>query len=117
MPAENRLGCVPTEVGSIWTSCDFWTGRVDPDLKQIEHELTYRMGDLQLPIDLSVRSLPAKRGLWREPERSRRVVRLLFANWLAHVEHPGPDATPAGGAGAIPHRRAHDCNLAVSRRP
>jgi hypothetical protein len=28
----------------------------------------------------------------REPERSRRVLQLLYANWLAHVEHhePGP---------------------------
>ena len=26
----------------------------------------------------------------REPERSRRIIRLLFANWLAHVEHPDP---------------------------
>jgi hypothetical protein len=30
-----------------------------------------------------------KRGLAREPERSRRVIRLLFANWLAHVDRPG----------------------------
>ena len=30
--------------------------------------------------------------LLREPERSRRVLRLLYANWLAHVERqePGP---------------------------
>ena len=38
-----------------------------------------------------------KRSLAREPERSRRVIRLLFANWLAHVEHPG-QRTPAARA-------------------
>jgi hypothetical protein len=29
------------------------------------------------------------RFLKREPERSQRALRLLFANWLAHVEIPG----------------------------
>jgi hypothetical protein len=67
----------------------FLDGPVDPDLKQIEHELTYRMGEYELPIELSVRLHHAKRRLWREPERSRRVVRLLFANWLAQAEPGG----------------------------
>jgi hypothetical protein len=70
----------------------FLDGPVDPDLEQIEHDLTYRMGEYKLPIELSVRLHHAKRRLWREPERSRRVVRLLFANWLAQAE-PG-DQTP-----------------------
>jgi hypothetical protein len=58
----------------------FLDGPVDPDLEQIERELTYRVGDYQSPTELSVRLHQAKRRLWREPERSRRVVRLLFAN-------------------------------------
>jgi len=31
-----------------------------------------------------------RRFLSREPERSRRVLRLAYANWLAHVQDPGP---------------------------
>src|SRR5262249_50298888 len=41
------------------------------------------------PVPLSPFRSQVKRGLAREPERSQRVIRLLFANWLAHVEHPG----------------------------
>jgi hypothetical protein len=62
--------------------------RVVPPPEQIEEEWTYRLGDMQLPIDLSRDLYQVKRGLAREPERSRRVIRLLFANWLAHVERP-----------------------------
>jgi hypothetical protein len=67
----------------------FLDRRVVPPPEQIEEEWTYRLGDMQLPIDLSRDLYQVKRGLAREPERSRRVIRLLFANWLAHVEHPG----------------------------
>jgi hypothetical protein len=67
----------------------FLEGLVDSPLEQIEEEMTYRVGDYQLPTELSVRLHRAKRRLRREPERSRRVVRLLFANWLAQVEPLG----------------------------
>ena len=67
----------------------FLDRRVVPPPEQIEEEWTYRLGEMQLPIDLSLGLYQVKRGLAREPERSRRVIRLLFANWLAHVEHPG----------------------------
>jgi hypothetical protein len=67
----------------------FLDRRVEPPPEQIEEEWTYRLRDMQLPIDLSRDLYQVKRGLAREPERSRRVIRLLFANWLAHVEHPG----------------------------
>ena len=67
----------------------FLDRRVVPPPEQIEEEWTYRLGDMQLPIDLSRDLYQVKRGLAREPERSRRVIRLLFANWLAHVERPG----------------------------
>jgi len=53
---------------------------------QIEGEWTYRLGDMQLSTDIIESMKAARRFLLREPERSRRVVRLLWANWLAHVE-------------------------------
>jgi hypothetical protein len=67
----------------------FLDRRVVPPREQIEEEWTYRLGEMQLPVDLELGLYQVKRGLAREPERSRRVIRLLFANWLAHVEHPG----------------------------
>jgi hypothetical protein len=63
--------------------------RVVPPREQIEEEWTYRLGEMQLPVDLARDLYQVKRGLAREPERSRRVIRSLFANWLAHVGHPG----------------------------
>jgi hypothetical protein len=50
------------------------------------------VGDMQLPPDMSGYLDAGCRFLLREPERSRRVLRLLYANWLAHVERqePGP---------------------------
>jgi hypothetical protein len=65
-------------------------GPVNPPPEQIEEELTYRLGDVELPADLRLRLHSIKRQLAREPERSRRVIRLLFANWLAHVENTDP---------------------------
>jgi hypothetical protein len=67
----------------------FLDRRVVPPREQIEEEWAYRLGQMQLPLDLSLDLYQVKRGLAREPERSRRVIRLLLANWLAHVEHPG----------------------------
>jgi hypothetical protein len=67
----------------------FLDRRVVPPREQIEEEWTYRLGEMQLPVDLVLGLYQVKRGLAREPERSRRVIRLLFANWLADVEHPG----------------------------
>jgi hypothetical protein len=68
----------------------FLDGPVNPPSEQIEEELTYRLGEWQSPADLTLRLHGIKRWLAREPERSRRIIRLLFANWLAHVEHPDP---------------------------
>ena len=67
----------------------FLDRRVVPPREQIEEEWTYRLGEMQLPVDLALGLYQVKRRFAREPERSRRVIRLLFANWLAHVEHPG----------------------------
>jgi hypothetical protein len=68
----------------------FLDGPVNPPPEQIEEELTYRLGDVELSADLRLRLHSIRRRLAREPERSRRVVRLLFANWLAHVENTDP---------------------------
>jgi hypothetical protein len=68
----------------------FLEGPVNPPPEQIEEEWTYRLGDVELPADLKLRLHSNKRQLAREPERSRRVIRLLFANWLAHVENTDP---------------------------
>jgi len=54
----------------------------------LEGEWTYRLGDMQLSADMIESIKAARRYLLREPERSRRVVRLLWANWLAHAETP-----------------------------
>ena len=45
---------------------------------------------MQLPPDLVGYLAAARRFVLREPERSRRVLRLLCANWLALVETHGP---------------------------
>jgi hypothetical protein len=66
----------------------FLNRRVIPPREQIEEEWSYRLGEMQLPLDLVLGLYQVKRGLAREPERSRRLIRLLFANRLAHVEHP-----------------------------
>jgi hypothetical protein len=68
----------------------FLEGPVNPPPEQIEEEWTYRLGDVELPADLKLRLHSIKRQLAREPQRSRRVIRLLFANWLAHVENTDP---------------------------
>jgi hypothetical protein len=43
-----------------------------------------------LPIEMGAHLYEMKRWLAREPERSRRVIRLVFANWLAQVKKPDP---------------------------
>jgi hypothetical protein len=51
-------------------------------------EYDLRLGDMQLSPDMADYLDAGRRFLLREPERSRRVLQLLYANWLAHVE-PG----------------------------
>jgi len=53
--------------------------------QEIEGERTYRLGDMQVSADIIGSIEASRRFLLREPERSRRVVRLLWANYLAHV--------------------------------
>ncbi len=54
----------------------------------LDDDVTYRLGNFQVPGDLAMYLYGGLRFLKREPERSRRVIRLLFANWLAHAEVP-----------------------------
>jgi hypothetical protein len=52
-------------------------------------QYTYRLGDMQTPPDMAGYLAAARRFVLREPERSRRVLQLLCANWLAHLETQG----------------------------
>jgi hypothetical protein len=64
--------------------------------EEIGWEYTYRLGDMQLSPDMVGYLSAARRFLLREPERSRRVLRLLYANYLAHLEtRPLPPRKPA----------------------
>jgi hypothetical protein len=57
------------------------------------------IGGEELPPYLAWIPYAVKRYLSAEPERSRRVVRLAFANWLAHAEDTDPrHKKPAVGA-------------------
>ena len=77
-----------------------WMRRLEtmrhPDFGALEEEKTYRLGDMELPQDVNASLSRVRRFLLREPERSRRALRLLFANWLAQAEGPrGLDGKPA----------------------
>jgi hypothetical protein len=64
--------------------------------QEIEGDWTFRLGDMSLSPDVVGQLEAARRFLLREPERSRRVLRLLCANYLAHVEARGrPPRNPA----------------------
>ncbi len=53
-----------------------------------EEDQRFRIGGEPLPLNFAQWAFSTHRFLRREPERSRRVLRLAFANWLAHVEVP-----------------------------
>ena len=53
-------------------------------------ELDYRFADLKLPPEFAQRLYAARRFMINEPELSRRVLRLTFANWLAHAQDSDP---------------------------
>src|SRR5262249_62221891 len=57
--------------------------------QEIEGEWTFRLGDMSLSPEMVGQLEAARRLLLREPERSRRVLRLLCANYLAHAETRG----------------------------
>jgi hypothetical protein len=56
------------------------------DLQKIEGEWTFGLGDMALSQTMIEYLEAARRFLLREPERSRRVLRLLCAQYLAHLE-------------------------------
>ena len=58
-------------------------------LQDVEGEWTFRLGDMSLSPEMVGQLEAARRFLLREPERSRRVLRLLCANYLAHAETRG----------------------------
>jgi hypothetical protein len=58
-------------------------------LQEIEGEWTFRLGDMSLSPEMVGQLEAARRFLLREPERSRRVLRLLCANYLAQVDTRG----------------------------
>ncbi len=51
-----------------------------------DEDRSYHVGGEPLPPNLAQSVYAFRRFLIREPERSRRVLRLVFANWLAHVQ-------------------------------
>ena len=69
-------------------------------------EVTYRLGEFQVPVELAMYLYGGQRFLKREPERSRRVVRLIFANWLAHAELPEPRQSRPAVRASFRRRRA-----------
>ena len=48
----------------------------------------FRIGGEKLPPNLAALLQVGRQFLANEPERSRRVLRLAYANWLAHVDDP-----------------------------
>jgi hypothetical protein len=53
---------------------------------ELEGEWTFGLGDMKLSPEMVGSLEAARRFLLREPERSRRVLKLLCASYLAHVE-------------------------------
>jgi hypothetical protein len=54
--------------------------------QEIEGEWTSRLGGMSLSLEMLEHLEAARRFLLREPERGRRVLRLVCANYLAYVE-------------------------------
>src|SRR5262249_58922865 len=77
-----------------------WMRRLErmrhPEFGALDEENMYRLGDMELPDEVKASLNRVRRFLLREPERSHRAIRLLFANWLGHATAPGePDRNPA----------------------
>ncbi len=92
----------------------FLDRRVVPPPGQIEEEWTYRLGDMQLPFDLSLGLYQVKRGLARA--RAQPACHSIALRQLARAGG-APRATQAGGSSALPHRKARERPVAVSRQP
>jgi hypothetical protein len=69
---------------------------IERPMPLIEGGWTFGLGDMALSPTMIEYLEAARRFLWREPERSRRVLRLLCAQYLAHQEaHEMPPRKPA----------------------
>jgi hypothetical protein len=69
---------------------------IERPMPLIEEEWTFGLGDMALSPTIIEYLEAARRLLLREPERSRRVLRLLCAQYLAHQEtHESPPREPA----------------------
>jgi hypothetical protein len=55
-------------------------------MDQIVEDFTLQVGDHQIPSSVLDAFFSVRRRAMREPERSRRVLRLVFANWFAHLQ-------------------------------
>jgi hypothetical protein len=71
--------------------------------QEIEGEWRFRLGDMSLSPEMVGQLEAARRFLLREPERSRRVLRLLCANYLAHVETRGRQPQKPAVWAALPY--------------
>ena len=92
---EDVITCEPRpewEASSLKLDYQLMMGELDKSdgvLSQGDvDDKAYRIGGEPLPPNLRQLAFSLRRFLIREPERSRRVLRLAFANWLAHVENP-----------------------------
>ncbi len=72
---------------AMMTELDKKWGAVQQGDDEDQHVLIF--GE-PLPLALAWIPYAARRYFSNEPERSRRVLRLAFANWLAHVEEQDP---------------------------
>ena len=60
-----------------------------------DEDLSTQIAGEPLPRNLAKSVYAARRYLINEPEGSRRVLRLAFANWLAHAQEQNPAAVQA----------------------
>ena len=71
----------------------------------------------ELPPGLSWIPYAAKRYVWNEPERSRRVLRLAFANWFGARRGDGPALFETSRSGDVLSREAHLGGAVLCCRP
>ena len=85
------------------------------DRQDVGWEYPIHLGDMELSADRVDDLEAGHRFLRREPERSRRVLRLLYANWLAHVgrTEPGP-RKPAMRASLSPRARTNTMSTSTA---
>jgi hypothetical protein len=116
-PAQRRAACGAALANKPRTEWDAFCLKVDYlDLKRILAQplnITYLMGlhqewkrgldEYQIPPDIAVYLFATWRYLMREPERTERIAKHLYANWLARLEYPaGTSQKPVVKASLAP---------------